>query len=141
MRSQTGGTMSLGKGAIISTSIIQKMNTKSSKETKLIAANNLMPHILWTNHFLNWQGYNAKETILYQDNKSVILLKKNGKKSSRKRTKHIATQYYFITDRVKAGELEIEYFPTGDMVADYFTKPLQGKKFYQLRKEIMNLKD
>ena len=29
MRSQTGGTMSLGKGAIISTYIKQKMNTKS----------------------------------------------------------------------------------------------------------------
>ena len=56
MRSQTGGTMSLGKGAIISTSIKQKMNTKSSTETELIAADNLMPHILWTNYFLNWQG-------------------------------------------------------------------------------------
>ena len=44
--SQTGGTMLLGKGAIISTSIKQNMNTKSSTETELIAANNLMPHIL-----------------------------------------------------------------------------------------------
>ena len=33
MRSQTGGTMSVGKGAIISTSIKKKMNTKSSAET------------------------------------------------------------------------------------------------------------
>ena len=33
MRSQTGGTMSLGKGAIIGTSIKQKMNTKSLTET------------------------------------------------------------------------------------------------------------
>ena len=32
-RSQTGGIMSLGKGATISTSIKQKMNTKSSIET------------------------------------------------------------------------------------------------------------
>ena len=53
IRSQTGGTMSLGKGAIISTSIKQKMNTKSSIEKKLIAADDLMPHILWTNYFLN----------------------------------------------------------------------------------------
>ena len=67
--------MSLGKWAIISTSIKQKMNTKSSTETELIAAENLMPHILWMNYFLNWQGYNAKDTILYQDNKSAILLK------------------------------------------------------------------
>ena len=117
------------------------MNTKSSTETELIAADNLMPHILWTNYFLNWQGYNAKDTILYQDNKSAILLEKNGKKSSSKSTKHIAIRYYFITDRVKADELNIKYCPTGDMVADYFTKPLQGKKFYQFCKETMNLKD
>ena len=133
--------MSLGKGAIISTSIKQKMNTKRSTETELIAADDLMPNILWKNYFLNWQGYNAKETILYQDNKSAIMLEKNGKKSSSKRTKHIAIRYYFITDRVKAGDLDIEYCPTGDMVADYFTKPLQGKKFYQFRKEIMNVKN
>ena len=141
MHSQKGGTMSLGKVAIIRTSIKQKMNTKSSTETELIAADDLMPHILWTKYFLNWQGYNAKDTILYQDNKSAILLKKNGNKSSIKRTKHIAIRYYFITDRVKADELNIEYCPTGDMVADYFTKPLQGNKFYQFCKEIMNLKD
>ena len=52
MRSQTGGTMSLGKGAIISTSIKQKMNKKSLTETESIAADNLMPYILWTNYFL-----------------------------------------------------------------------------------------
>ena len=93
MRSQTGGTMSLGKGEIISTYIKHKMSTKSSTETELIAADDLMPHILWTNYFLNWQGYNAKDTILYQDNKSEILLKKNIKKSSSKRKNHIAIRY------------------------------------------------
>ena len=122
MHIQTGGTMSLGKGAIIITSIKQKMNTKSSTETELIAADDLMPHILWTKYFLNWQGYNSKDTILYQDNKSAILLEKNGKKFSSKRTNHIAIRYYFITDRVKADEFNIEYCPTGDLVAYYFTK-------------------
>ena len=47
MFSQTDGTMSLGKGAIFSTSIKQKMNTESSTDTELIAADDLMPHILW----------------------------------------------------------------------------------------------
>ena len=74
--------MLLGKEAIISTSIKQKMNTKSSTETELIAADNLMPHILWTNYFMNCQGYNAKDTIIYQYNKSAIFLDRNGKKSS-----------------------------------------------------------
>ena len=104
-------------------------------------ADDLMTHILWTKYFLNWQGYNTKDTILYQYNKSTILLDKNGKKSSSKRKKHTAILYYFITDRFKADELNIDSFPTGDMVADYFTKPLQGKTFFQFRKEITNLRD
>ena len=61
MHSQTCGRMLLQKGVIISTSIKQKMNTKISTETELITADDLMPHILWTNCFLNWQGYNTKE--------------------------------------------------------------------------------
>ena len=117
------------------------MNTKSLTETELIAEDDLMPHIMWKNYFLNWKGYNTKETIIYQENKSAILIEKNGKKSSSKRTKHIAIWYYFITDRVKGDESDIEYCLTGYMVKDYFTKPPQGKKFYQFRKEIMNLKD
>ena len=88
----------LGKGAIISTSIKQKMNTKSLTETEIIVANDLMPHILWTNYSLNCQGYNAKETIIYQYNKSAILLEKNGKASIGKKTKHIDVQYFSVND-------------------------------------------
>ena len=82
--------MPLGQVSIIGTSIKHKMNTKSLTETELIAADDLMPHILWTNYLLSWQGYNVKGKIIYKDNKSAILLEKNGKKSSSKRTKHIA---------------------------------------------------
>ena len=77
---------------------------------------------------------------MFQDNQSAILLENNGKNSSSKRTRHIKIRYYFITDRIKNDELQIEYCPTDNMVADYFTKPLQGKKFFQFRNTIMNLK-
>jgi hypothetical protein len=46
------------------------------------------------------QGYGIKDNILFQDNKSSILLEKNGKASSSKHTKHINIRYFFITDRV-----------------------------------------
>ena len=77
---------------------------------------------------------------MFQDNQSAILLENNANKFSSKRTKHINIRYYFITDRIKNDELQIEYCPTDNMVAEYFTKPLQGKKFFQFRKTIMNLK-
>jgi hypothetical protein len=50
-------------------------------------------------------------------------------------------RYFFIADRVKAKEVRIEYCPTGLMVADYFTKPLQGVIFRKLRAMIMGTTD
>ena len=78
---------------------------------------------------------------MYQDNQSAILLENNGRESSSRRTKHLNIRYFFIKDCIKKGELKIDYCPTDDMVADFFTKPLQGKKFLQFRKIILNLKE
>ena len=72
---------------------------------------------------------------------SSMLLENNVASSSSKRTRHLNIRYYFITDRVKNGDLEINYCNTDDMVADYFSKPLQGKKFFKFRKQIMNIKE
>ena len=83
MRSQTGGCVTLGKGMALNYSLKQKLNTKSSTEAELVGVDDLIGHILWTNYFLEAQGYN-KKTTLYQDNKSAILLQKNGKASSGK---------------------------------------------------------
>ena len=45
-----------------------------------------------------------------------------------------------MKERVDLGELEIEYVPTDDMVADILTKPLQGEKFQALRRNLLNWK-
>jgi hypothetical protein len=139
MRSHTGGTLSLGKGAIYSTSVRQKLVTKSSTEAELVAVDDVMPMILWTRQFLEGQGYQVKDNIVYQDNQSAMLLEKNGQQSSTKRTRHLNIRYYFVTDRIQAKQLTVEYCPTGDMWADVFTKPLQGAAFVKFRKLILNL--
>ena len=97
-----------------------------------------MPLILWTHNFLIEQTYNIKNTITYQDNKSAILLETNGRVSSGKRTRHIEARYFFIKDYQDRGQVHVDYCPTDDMIADYFTKPLQGSKFYEFRRLIMN---
>jgi hypothetical protein len=53
-------------------------------------------------------------------------LENNGKALNSKRTKHINIRYLFITDRVKKEEVSVFWCPTGDMIEDYATKPLQG---------------
>ena len=75
-----------------------------------------------------------------QDNTSAIQLEKNGWKSSNKRTKHINVRYFYITNRLKAGDISrIIYKPTVDMASDYLTKALQGKSFHTHRKTLMGL--
>jgi hypothetical protein len=139
MKSHIGGAMTLGKGAVYGTSTRQKLNTKSSTEAELVGVNDVMPQILWTRYFLEAQGYAVNDSIIYQDNQSAILLEKNGRASSGKRTRHINIRYFFVTDRVATNEVSVQYCPTGEMVADFFTKPLQGSTFQKFRDLIMNV--
>ncbi|KAG7374846.1 reverse transcriptase RNA-dependent DNA polymerase [Nitzschia inconspicua] len=141
MRSHTGATMTLGKGSVYSMSTRQKLNTRSSTEAELVGVNDAMSLILWTRHFLEAQGYTVEKNVVYQDNESAILLEKNGRQSSTKRTRHLNVRYFFVTDNVNQGRLSIEYCPTGDMIADYFTKPLQGSSFRKMLKQILNIDD
>lgn len=139
MRSHTGGTMSLGKGSVYSTSIRQKLNTKSSTEAELVGVADVMPQILWTRYFLQKQGYDVKTSMIYQDNQSAMLLEKNGRASSGKCTQHLNIRYFFVTDRINSKEVDVSYCPTGEMRGDFFTKPLQGALFRRFRLDILNM--
>ena len=136
-KSHTGGTMTYGRGAPITVSKKQKLNTRSSTESELVGADDVTIMILWTKLFLEEQGYEISRNILYQDNKSAILLEKNGKQSSSQRTRAINIRYFYITDQAARGMLEIKYCPTKKMMGDYMTKPLQGRLFNKFRDEIM----
>ena len=47
---------------------------------------------------------------------------------------------FFVKDRIDKGEIRIEYCPSLDMLADYFSKPLQGYLFKKFRGVIMGYK-
>ena len=80
-----------------------------------------------------------KDTLLNEYNISAISLAKNGKISSGKTTKHIKIRYFFVTDKIKQGEVNIINCPTKEMIADYFTKPLQGSLLQYFRDLIMGI--
>ena len=116
-----------------------KINTRSSTEAKIVGVDDFMPAVCWTRYFMEAQGYPISDNVVFQDNKSAILLEKNGKASSSKRTKHIHIRYFFITNRVSKGEVSLVWCPTGDMTGDYMTKPVQGAPFRKFRDQIMGV--
>ena len=137
MKSHSGCVIGIGRGPVYAKSGGQKLNTKSSTEAELIALSDSATQIIWTRNFLLEQGYSLGPAIVYQDNLSKVALVKNGKSNS-ERTRHIAIRYFFISDRVASKEISIEYMPTGEMLADILTKPLQGALFIRLRDKLLN---
>ena len=55
------------------------------------------------------------------------------------RTKHIERRHFFIRELVEEKHLVVSYVNTVDNIADFFTKALAAKTFYQLRNKIMNI--
>ena len=87
------------------------------------------------------QGCPIDTNLLYQNNKSAILLERNGRKSAGRRSRAINIRYFFATDQDKKGKIMIEYCPTDDMIGEFMTKPLQGEKFRKFRDTIIGNQD
>ena len=139
-QSHTGVFITLGKGAIYVKSAKQKLVSKLSTEAELIGLSDSSSQVIWTREFLIAQGYDLDAAKIRQDNKSTMALVEKGRSTS-ERTRHISIRYFFIKDRVDRGELSIEYTPTGDMVADILTKPLQVDLFRRMRAALLNWHD
>ena len=129
--------MSFGHGVFACKSSKQKLNTKSSTEAELVGASDYLPNTIWTKHFLEGQGYKLESNIFSQDNQSAIKLEKNGRASAGQKSRHIHIRYFFVKDRVKIENIDIVHCPTEEMLADFFTKPLQGQLFEKFKRVLM----
>ena len=136
-KSHTGTAITLGSGVVFAKSTKQKVVSKSSTEAELIGLSDSASQVIWTREFLMGQGYQLDAATIFQDNMSTIAMVKRGHSSS-ERSRHINIRYFFVKDRVDQGDIKIEYRPTGEMLADVLTKPLQGTLFVKLRDELLN---
>jgi hypothetical protein len=138
-KGHNGAMFTKGKGSALSYySRKIKLNTRSSTETELLAADMYVPEMLWSLHFIQAQGYKSECMRLYQDNISSQLLIKNGRMSSGRKTKHIKSKFFFIKDRKDSREIKVIDCPMEEMWADMLTKQLQGMAFRTMRAELMN---
>ena len=61
----------------------------------------------------------------------------NGHNSCTGNSRHVDIRYFFVHDCVKTSTIQILYCPTERMLADFFTKLLQGGAFKKFRDAVM----
>ena len=54
------------------------------------------------------------------------------------KTKHVERRHFFVRDMVENFEINVPFVRTADNYADFFTKTLDKKPFFALRKMCMN---
>lgn len=136
-RSHSGAVLTIGRNTVIYTeSLKQKLNAKSSTEAELIAISDVLPQIIANRNFLEEQLRQTITLNLFQDNKSTMALIKNGRPLA-KSTRHINIRFFFISDYSNRNEITIHHLTSEKMIADFYTKPLQGELFRKHRDAIM----
>ena len=83
----------------------------------MFAADTTISKMVWTKRFLEVQEYKIKANIFFLDKLEI-----KGKVSLGKRPGHFDTKFFYFTDLIKRGEIQIKYCLTKDTMADYMTK-------------------
>ena len=111
----------------------------NSTEGELVSTHDQMPDILHTLYFIEAQGYTIDKNIIYYDNQSTIRLEVNGRIISGKKTNHISSIFFFATDKIAKGEVDVDYFPTEKIWCDIINNPNQGAPYRLNRSHLMNV--
>jgi len=136
-KSHSGMVIMLSFGPFLAKSTKQRLVTRSSTEAEIVAFSDNCSPVIWSRDFLIAQGYDMPPAKVYQDNMSSMALELRGASKSDK-TRHVNIRYFWVKDRIDNNEISVEYKPTDEMIADVLTKPLQGKKFTDLRDKLLN---
>jgi hypothetical protein len=75
MQGHSGGGLSLGRGFPIVSSTKQKLNTGSSMESEIVGAEDFMLAICWTRYFMETQGYQVQDNILFRTTRAQFFWK------------------------------------------------------------------
>jgi hypothetical protein len=137
MRGHTGYAISLGKGTILAGSMKQKINTRSSTESELVAVSDALCNVMFVDNLLRGQHLIVSPVVLLQDNQSTVYMMRNGKGSS-SLTRHIDIRYFWITDLLRAERVVLQISTSKQMSSDTLTKPLQGEAFERHDEVLIN---
>ena len=138
-KSHSGSVFKLAGGVVSAVSKRQSVVAQSSTEAEYYSGAKAGQESEYLRQVLTEMGYkgeDAQRVELYGDNQGALALAENPE--FYQRTKHIATKYYYLRDRVEKGRIKLFYVSTVDMVADGLTKPLGTTKHARFT-ELLNL--
>jgi hypothetical protein len=123
-----------GRSIVSWSSKKQKFVALSMAEEEYVTADSCWAQLLWMRQTLKDYGYSMNHVPLLCDNESVIKIAYNPCEHSR--TKHIDIRHHFLRDRDIKRDIIISHVGTNVQLADIFTKPLDERRFHELRSEL-----
>ncbi|KAK1669045.1 hypothetical protein QYE76_057204 [Lolium multiflorum] len=133
-KSTSGACHFLGRSLVCWSSKKQNCVSVSTAEAEYVAAASSCAQILWMRRTLRDYGLEYSKVPLLCDNESAIKIAYNPVLHGK--TKHIEIRNHFIRDHIARGDIVLSFIGTKEQLADIFTKPLDEKRFIELRHEL-----
>ena len=138
-RGHYGYSFALGQrdGSFYARSKKLPLTTLSSTESEYVALCEATREAVWIRRLLGELGFPPSEpAIMMQDNQSTILMVKGHR--NHQASKHINPKYHY-TGEQEGKEIELQYCPTSDMVADVLTKALHFSSHEKLINALLGI--
>ena len=145
-RSTMGTVIMLNGGPISWSSVLGKTVATSTCEAEIYAAVVAAKDALHVQRFLSDLGYaddiddEDSAVQIAEDNSAAIAQATAGLRHVRN-AKHYEIRLRFLQQLVVDKHIDFTYCPTDRQLADLFTKPLDGEKFFFFRDALMHLAD
>lgn len=131
-RSTSGYVFKLFGNTVSWASRKQSTVSLSSTEAEYVALTEAICECKWIRKLLAELNIDCVgPVVIFEDNQSCIRVADDQKTS--KRMKHLDIKYHFICEAVANGEVELEYKPTNEQLADIMTKGLGRSLFVEHR--------
>ena len=125
-KSTTGYCTFIGGNLVTWKTKKQKVVAGSSAEAEYRAMRRLTDELVWLKAILGDLGQETKEPItMHCDNQAAIHIANNS--VFHERTKHVEVDCHKVRERIAEGVILPCYTPSGDQLADIFTKAASSK--------------